>query len=429
MMADESSHRELIKKYQWAGKIRFVSFLLLFLFLLLMKLNGGYFYLNFTFIGLIFVEAILNQPYSFFLKKVDIYRFQFYQMITDIIAISWVLYYMGGIEAPVVSIAYYAVILWAGVVSGSQAVFFAVSASCLFFSSIVIFEHFGILPYISYFNYRISTPQMFGLLFGNVAFLFAFGYFSAHSSSVMKFLERKRREESLKYTHRLLAAGYLLGGIAHDILNHLISVRGYAKILLEKMMDKSGFEDKELNSVEMLKRIAELESENIESFSLLSRFAGKQKEKHELTDLNKIIEDALGLVLPLAGTSNVVIKKMFEDNLPLVMADKGQMQEVLVVLLLNSLEAMPKKGKLTIKTSYLKKDNHVELVLSDTGSGTKQDYLKRIAEPFFNDKETMQGAGLGFSIAYEIVTKYRGKMDIESTPGKGTTVIIQLSAA
>jgi len=179
----------------------------------------------------------------------------------------------------------------------------------------------------------------------------------------------------------------------------------------------------------MLKRIAELESENIESFSFLSRFSRKQKEKRELTDLNKVIEDALGLTSTLAGTSNVVIKKVFEDNLPLVMADKGQMQEVLVVLLLNSLEAMPKKGKLTIKTSYLKKDNHVELVLSDTGSGTEQDYLKRIAEPFFNDKETMQGAGLGFSIAYEIVARHKGKMDIESTPGKGTTVIIRLPAA
>jgi len=426
-MTDVTLAEELIRKYKWAGKIRFLSFLLLFLFILLMKVSGGYPYLNVAFSSLIFVEAILNQPYNFFLKRVNIYRFQFYQMITDIISISWVLYYMGGIKAPVVSMGYYAVILWAGV-SGYQAVFFAVITSCLFFSLVVLIEHFGIFASLNYLNYRIQTTQMFSLLLGNVAFLFAFGYFSAHSSRVIKFLERKRQEESLKYTHKLLAAGYLLGTIAHDIVNHLASIRGYTKILLEKI-GRGNPEDGGLNSAEVLKHMDKLESENIELLSKLSRFSQKHKEKHEPTDLNKTIEDALGLIQPLARMSNIIIAKNFEDNLPLVIADRNQMQEVLVTLLLDSLEAIPQKSKITIKTFYLEAANYVKLVLSYTGSGSKQDYLKRIAEPWFNADGLEEETGLGFSIAEEILVRQRGKIEIESSSGKGTTVIIQLPVA
>src|SRR3972149_1433992 len=99
-MADNNLRHELIRKYQCAGKIRFVSAMLLFLFLYLMKFIGGYSYLNIFLTALIFVEPPLNQPYKFILDRVDVRRFQFYQMVIDIIAVSWVVYYMGGIEAP-----------------------------------------------------------------------------------------------------------------------------------------------------------------------------------------------------------------------------------------------------------------------------------------------------------------------------------------
>ena len=427
---DEDFRRELVKKYQWAGRIRFLTFFLLFLFILLMKASSGYAYLNFAFSALIFVETVLNQPYNFFIKRVNLYRLQFYQMITDIIVISWVLYYMGGIEAPVVSIAYYAVILWAGVVSGPAAVFFAVSASSLFLSLVVIFEHFGLLPSVSYLDYKIPTAQMLTLLFGNVAFLFAFGYFSARSSTVIKFLEKKRFEESLKSTHRFLATGYLFGGIAHDVINHLVSIRGYARILLEKI-GRDASQDKELSNKQILESIQRLESENIELLSKLSKFSLKQKEQPQPTDLHGIIEDALTLTLPFAQTFNVSIERIFEKGPLLVMADKGQMQEVLVTLIINTIEAMPAKGKITIKTSSLKENNGAQVVLYGSGLNLRQEYLKRITDSFFtmdSQKET-RGWGLGFAIAQEIVTRYKGKIDIESLSGEGTAVIIRLPQA
>lgn len=428
MRVDENLSSELIKKYRWAGRIRFVSSVLLFFFLLLIKASGGYTYLNVTLASLVFVEAILNQPYNFFFKRVNIYRFQFYQMLTDIITITWLLYYLGGIEAPVVSAAYYAVILWAGVVSGFQAVFFAVVSSCLFFSSVVILEHFGILPHIGYFSYKVSTAQMLSLLFGNVAFLFAFGYFSAHSSRVIKFLERKRQLESLKYTHRFLTAGYLFSSLAHDLVNHLASVRTYAVILLEKT--KSGsLTNKELDTAEALKKIEELESENIKLITQLSRFSRKQKDKQETIDLNNIVEDALVLTLPLAKTSGVAVKTEFAENLPLIIADKSQMQEAFVTLILNSLDTIAKTDKVVIKTLHLKETNSVEVLFLVIDSGFRVDYLKRTTKPVSTYKEETEGESLGFVVAQEIITRHKGKINIESLSGQGTTVTIQFPAA
>ena len=424
-MMGEHLHQELIRKYQWAGKIRFASFLLLFLFLLLMKLSGGYTYLNPALASLIFVEAVLNQPYNFFLKRANIPRLQFYQMLTDIIAISWVLYYMGGIEAPVVSIAYYVIILWAGVVASTQAVFFAVIASSFFLSSIVLLEHYGFLPHASYASYNLSAAQVFSLLVGHTAFLFAFGYFSAHSSRVIKSLERKRQEEVLKYTHRLTATGFLLNAITHDVVNHLAGIRGYTKILLEKIK-RNIFANSQEHNAEILKVMEHLESENIELLTRLSRFSRRQKENFQPVDINEVIGEALELVLPLARNCDITIEKMFADNPPLVTADKGEIQEAVITLILNSLDAIGKTGRITISTLYSKEENSLQVSLSDTAVGLRQDYLKRLSEPFLEDELAKEGPGLGFAIIQEIIARHKGKLEVLSFPRDGTTVRIWL---
>ncbi|MBU2102289.1 MAG: hypothetical protein KKF80_02750 [Candidatus Omnitrophica bacterium] len=421
-MADDKLRSELIKKYQWAGKIRFISFSLLFIFLILMKLCGGYSYFTFTFVSLIFVEAVLNQPYAFFIKKVNIYRFQFYQMIVDIIVISWMLYLMGGLEAPIVSIVYCAVILWAGVVSGEAAVLFAVFSSSIFFSSVIILEHFGALPAISYFNYKIPAAQMLTLLFGNVAFMFAFGYFSAHSSGVIKFLERKRQEDSLRYMHKLLAAGYLVGGTAHDILNYLATIKGNIQML-------SISEGQSGEQRAMLKSIIDSESRCANLVYRLARFSKEPEKEFAPTDINKAIEDAFELTWPLVRYSKMAVEKVLKPKIPLIPGDRNEIQEVFVTLILNSLDAVsgkPKGGTLTVKTEYLEDKELVEIIFTDTGIGIGHDELKQIGAPFFSTKGPEKGAGLGLATAYSIVERHNGRIDVKSKPGEGATFIIQL---
>lgn len=416
---DIHTTEELIRKYRWAGKIRFISFFLLLFFLILMKYIGGYSYLNTTFIVLICVEAVLNQPYNFIVRRVNIDRFQYYQMTIDIIAISWIMHYMGGLEAPIVTMAYYAVILWAGVVSTTVAVFFSVVVSALFFSLIVILEHFGTLPFISYYDYKMPTAQMFSLLLGNLSFLFAFGYFSTHSSNIIKFLQRKRQEESLRNVHKLLATGSLVGRTAHDILNHLACIKSYVEILLNKA--SPGSQDNE-----MLESVRKLERRSANLLERLAKFSRKPEQEFEPVDIHKVIEDALELSWPLVKYSKMSIEKKYGSDIPNIMANRGQLQEIFVVFILNSLDAIPKQGTLTIKTTHLKEDNVVGIVFSDTGVGIKQEDLKRLGEPFFTTKGSAKGLGVGLTTAYGIIDRHNGKVYVESIVGKGTTFNIQL---
>ncbi|MFH1594138.1 MAG: HAMP domain-containing sensor histidine kinase [Candidatus Omnitrophota bacterium] len=410
---------ELIRKYKLAGKIRFISFSMLLLFLFAMKSIGGYPYLNGVFILLILVEAVLNQPYIFLINRVSVNRFQYYQMATDIIAISWIIYYMGGLEAPLVSIAYYVVILWAGVVSSAQAVFFASALSAISFALIAIFQHYGLIPFISYYGYKMPTIQMFSILLGNISFLFAFGYFSAHSSRVIQFIQRKRQEDTLRNVHKFLAAGYLINNIAHDILNHLASIRGYTRILLERIARGS-------LEREMLQSVERLEEESADLLSRLSRFSRKPNDDRTLMNIHDILADVIKLTSPIIKYSKLTIESSFCNDMPSFAMNKNQFQEVFMVFIMNALDAIVDKGALLIRTSFDKIGGFAKIAFTDDGRGMSREDLKRIGELFFTTKDPKSGSGLGLATAYWIIGRYKGKIKVESAPGKGTTFTIEL---
>ena len=421
MEIDALSKGALIRKYRLAGKIRLISFSLLLFFLLLMKWAGGYAYLNTALLSLILIEAILNQPYRFIVRRVNIHRLQYYQMTVDIIAITWLLYYMGGIDAPVVGIAYYAIILWAGVASTAHAVFFAVVASALSFSAIVILEHCGMLPQMSLYNDAIPSAKMFSLLIGNISYLFAFGYFSAHSSKIIKMLERKQRDESLRYAHKFSAIDHLIGHTTHDILGCFTNVNACAQ-MLSKEDELNGNEKSE-----MLNIILEDGGKGIALLRRLSMFSRKGKPEFEQADINAIIEEAVKLTWPVVRYSKMTIQKEFGPDMPLIAAIKDQIQEVFVAIILNALDATVKKSALTIKTRYDEKKDHVEIILSDTGIGMKQEYLNQIAEPFSTTKEYRESLGTGLAISNEIISRHKGHMRFKSAiAGGGVTFTIQL---
>ena len=422
-MLEDISKAELLRKYRFAGKIRLISFSLFFFFLLLIKYTGGYSYINATFFAVIFFEIILNQPYNFIIQRVNIYRFQYYQMAADIIAVSWMVYYMGGIEAPVVTLAYYAVILWAGVVSSAGAVFFAVGLTMLLFSLVVILEYFGILPFVGYYHYKMPIFQMFSVLMGNVSFFFAFGYFSARAALVIKSLQRKRYEDLLKHEHKFRAIGHLVGYAAHDVLNHLANISGYIELLLKKKSGAAGEE-------EMIKSIGALTQESTHLLSGLMHFSQKPSEALEPVSINKAIEDAIELTLPLVRYSKITIEKRLDPANPLVMGEKDRLQEIFIALILNAYEAMPGKGTLAIATALADKQDSIKIDVSDTGSGIQPQDISRIrdGEPFFTTQGEERKLGLGLAITHEIVTKHGGTIDIQSAVGKGTAFVIQLPA-
>ena len=422
-MLDDSSKVELLRKYRFAGKIRLISFSLLFFYLLLIKYAGGYSYINAAFFAVIFFEIILNQPYNFIIQRVNIYRFQYFQMAADIIAISWMVYYMGGIEASVVTLAYYAVILWAGVVSGIPAVFFAVGLTALLFSLVVSLEYCGLLPFTGNYRGKMTIYQMLPVLIGNVSFFFAFGYFSARAALVIKSLQRKRYEDLLRYEHRFRAIGHLVGYTTHDILNHLTNISGYTELLLKK---KNGA----IGEGEMIKSIGALAQESTHLLSRIMRFSQEPSEALEPVSINGVIEDAIRLILPFFRYSKITMEKRLDSANPSVMGEKKRLQEIFIALILNAYEAMPGKGTLTIATAFADKQKSIKIVVSDTGKGIQPRELSRIrdGELFFTTQEGERKLGLGLATLHEIVTKHKGIVDIQSIAGKGTSFIIQLPA-
>ncbi|MBN2121243.1 MAG: hypothetical protein JW734_09360 [Candidatus Omnitrophica bacterium] len=419
---DKQLHEELIKKYRWAGKIRLISFLLLFVFLFMMQFVGGVSYFSPALYVIVLAEAFLNQPYGLLLNKVNLRRFQYFQMFTDIIAISWILYYMGGLEAPVVSLAYYAVILWAGVVAGFGAALFAVLTCAFFLSSVVLLGQFGLLPRVSFSDYSIPTAQVVSVLIGNVAFLFAFGYFSVRSSEVIRFLQTKRQEESLRYTHRLQATGYLMSETAHDIQGYLAGIKAGVQVL--QVLGSHSEEEKKL-----LVSIGDFQAKCADLIQRLAKFSEKPKKEWLPVNVHTIIDDVLELTFPLVRYSQMAIEKKFDPNIPLIAADKDQIQEVFLVIILNALDAVsakPKGGQLIIRTKCLEKTGLVEIIFSDTGAGLKPDELRRIGEPFFSAKKDAEGSGLGLATAYDIVARHSGRIDAKSREGEGATFIVRL---
>jgi len=412
---------DLIRKYQWAGKIRALSFSLLLMFLLLMKSIGGYSYLNTMFIFLVFIEAIVNQPYTFILRNVNIQRFQYLQMTTDIIAISWILYYMGGVEAPLVTIAYYAVILWAGVVSTVYAAFFAVALSSLFYSGIVLCEHYSIFPSIGYFDYKMPTEQMFSLLIGNVSFMFAFGYFTTRSSIIIKSLEKKRQEESIKSLHKLTASGYLIGNTAHDILNCLASIRGYTDILLETKAN--AFTD---DVKDILRTVLRLELKSTNLLTRLAKFAQIPEKGNEYVHVKEIVEDALSLLWPIMRYKNITIEKKFDDRAPKLLCDRNQMQEVFVAIILTSYSSIRDGDRIIITNTYDQNENKAHICFEDRGPGFTAQELQRLKDDTYLAVDEEENLQIGMGIVYEVIERHQGEFSLESTPGKGTKYSIVL---
>jgi signal transduction histidine kinase len=261
------------------------------------------------------------------------------------------------------------------------------------------------------------------LIIGNISFFFAFGYFSAYSSRTLKALERKRQEESLRNAHKLLATGHLIGSLAHDMLNYLFSIRGYIKILLEG-------KNRCREEIEALESIERLERKSSELLQRLSKFSKKTAHEFTPVDIHKTLEETLELVHPLLRYSKISIEKIFQAGLPAISADADQLQEAFVSLVLNAIDAVgDKEGKLTIQTSFLKKSESITVVFADTGRGMSREELNRIGELFFTTKEPQQGLGLGLMTTYGIISRHHGKIEVDSSEGKGTTFSIILPVA
>jgi PAS domain S-box-containing protein len=231
--------------------------------------------------------------------------------------------------------------------------------------------------------------------------------------------QQKRIEQQLIMTDRLASIGELSSGIAHELNNPLTSVIGFSQLLMEG--------DVPANIKEDLATIYNEAQRAAVIVKNLLTFARKHAPVKQLSQVNTVIEDVLKLRTYEQKVNNIEVEKHLAINLPGIMIDYFQMQQVFLNIVVNAEFAMLEahhKGRLTITTE--KVDDIIRISFTDEGPGIPEENLKRIFDPFFTTKEVGKGTGLGLSICHGIVSEHGGKIYAKSENGQGTSFIVEL---
>ncbi len=241
----------------------------------------------------------------------------------------------------------------------------------------------------------------------------------------------RKSQEQLIQSGKLAALGQLSAGIAHEIRNPLTSI----KILIHSLINK--LDDDEAKKKDILVIENEIERMN-QIIKRFLDFARPAEPTFSSTNVNRVLEDTLPLVSHELKEGHVRLHRNFSSALPEVLADREQLRQVFLNLILNAVQAMPEGGNLTITTGFkveslkLKvksnseklstKAHFIEISFIDTGCGISSERVNNIFDPFFTTRE--EGVGLGLSITHRIIDNHRGSIKVESREGAGTTFTV-----
>jgi len=258
------------------------------------------------------------------------------------------------------------------------------------------------------------------------------GRLIAYDGLIQDITEIKRIGEQLRHAQKMESIGQLAGGIAHDFNNLLTSILGYSDLALIDLPEDHPLRE----TLGIIKSSAEKAAELTRQILAFSR---KQVLDMKVVNLNTVVEQ-MGKMLQRVITENIVLD-LKTSPIMNVMADAGQVEQILMNLVINARDAMPDGGCLTIETADVRLDRnyaqrhesvqpgpYVMLAVTDTGVGMSQEVQEKIFDPFFTTKEKGRGTGLGLSMVYGIVKQHTGYIWVYSEAGKGTTFKIYLPA-
>lgn len=222
--------------------------------------------------------------------------------------------------------------------------------------------------------------------------------------------ERKRMEEAVFQSEKLSAVGRLAAGVAHELNNPLSTILGYIQDITESLPEgeESPFRSVEREALRCRRLVGELLT-----------FSRASQGESEDVDPAEVIRDSVALIQTKARLCRVEVKSALAPDLPAVRGNRNQLQQALVNLAANALDAMPDGGTLALSADRLAEPEGDWLLLrvADTGSGIPGEVLPHIFEPFFTTKPVGQGTGLGLALVHEIVQKHGGTIDVLSRPG------------
>jgi two-component system, cell cycle sensor histidine kinase and response regulator CckA len=243
---------------------------------------------------------------------------------------------------------------------------------------------------------------------------------------------KSQLETQLRHAQRMEAVGRLAGGIAHDFNNLLTAIKGHADLLRNEVGNHLRADIDEIGQA--ADRAASLTHQ-------LLAYSRQQVLQLQVLDLNSVVTDMQKLLVRLIG-EDIVLITVLEPGVPAIEADRTQLEQVLMNLVLNARDAMPEGGKLRVRTAqavltevdadrfpFVLPGRYVLLTVTDDGIGMDADTQARIYDPFFTTKDQGKGSGLGLATAYGIVKQMGGYIWCESEPGIGTTFRVYLPPA
>jgi two-component system NtrC family sensor kinase len=236
--------------------------------------------------------------------------------------------------------------------------------------------------------------------------------------------ELKVAQLQIIQSEKLASIGKLSATIAHEINNPLNGILTYTK-LIEKRLGRDSLSQDEIQKIKSYLATMIRETERCSTIVRNLLDFARQREPALKFDVNvnTLIDDSLNFISNQISLQEIEVIRQYSE-LPPITADPQQLRQVFLNILVNACEAMPKGGKIIVRTSYLKDEEKVHVEIEDTGMGIDKEVLDKIFDPFFTTKE--KGTGLGLSVVYGIVNAHKGDLKIESKKGEGTKVIIKL---
>jgi PAS domain S-box-containing protein len=231
--------------------------------------------------------------------------------------------------------------------------------------------------------------------------------------------QRDRMEEQMSQTEKLTSLGLLAAGVAHEVNTPLAVISNYIQMLAKQMPEG----DPRQSIIEKIVKQTFRASEIVNNLLNFSRTGAAEAAD---VDVNRVVEETLSLVAHPLKTSCIQVVKELGQPLPPVRGSANKLQQVFLNLFLNARDAMPGGGMLEVRTAA--HNGSVEIEIADTGAGIAREDINRIFDPFFTTKASGRGTGLGLSVSYGIIKEHAGKIDVRSTPGKGTSFHVEFPA-
>jgi two-component system NtrC family sensor kinase len=242
-----------------------------------------------------------------------------------------------------------------------------------------------------------------------------------------KTLELEKVHKTLLRSEKMASIGKLAATVAHEINNPLFGILTYARLVLRELLKHDVPQRDEMaEQLQIIERESKRCGDLVKNLLTFSRQAPSVREPN---DLNTVVQRAVLLVKHKLEMQNIALEEKLAVQLPPVLCDANQIQQVILVLLVNASEAMAKGGRLEVSTEFDSKTEQGVVRVKDNGSGIPADVMARIFDPFFTTKEDQNRTGLGLAVAHSIVEQHGGEITVQSEPGQGTEFLVSLPLA